>query len=127
MKGRAILLSSPSLRDRSLHVECVLAVLDSSFLVKFLPKSSAVLLRGRALKPLPGRWITNTPTRNFPILEEEAFVNSFSSKSSLGIFIFGHFEVPFGIFFFFNEWENRMGRLCPFSSLHPLRKGKESQ
>ena len=28
-------------------------------------------------------------------------------------------------FFFFYEWEHRTGTMCPFSSLHPLRKGKE--
>ena len=28
-------------------------------------------------------------------------------------------------FFFFYEWEYRTGTMCPFSSLHPLRKGKE--
>ena len=28
-------------------------------------------------------------------------------------------------FFFFYEWEHRMVSMCPFSSLHPLRKGKE--
>ena len=26
---------------------------------------------------------------------------------------------------FFYEWEHRTGTMCPFSSLHPLRKGKE--
>ena len=30
-----------------------------------------------------------------------------------------------GDFFFFYEWEHRTGTMCPFSSLHPLRKGKE--
>ena len=30
-------------------------------------------------------------------------------------------------FFFFYEWEHRTGTMCPFSSLHPLRKGKEVQ
>ena len=30
------------------------------------------------------------------------------------------------IFFFFSyEWEHRTGSMCPFSSLHPLKKGKE--
>ena len=33
--------------------------------------------------------------------------------------------VPFFFFFFFYEWEYRTGTMCPFSSLHPLRKGKE--
>ena len=28
-------------------------------------------------------------------------------------------------FFLFYEWEHRTGTMCPFSSLHPLRKGKE--
>ena len=28
-------------------------------------------------------------------------------------------------FFFFYEWEYRTGTMCPFSSLHPLKKGKE--
>ena len=28
-------------------------------------------------------------------------------------------------FFFFYEWEHRTGTMCPFSSLHPLKKGKE--
>ena len=28
-------------------------------------------------------------------------------------------------FFFFYDWEHRTGTMCPFSSLHPLRKGKE--
>ena len=28
-------------------------------------------------------------------------------------------------FFFFYEWEQRTGTMCPFSSLHPLRKGKQ--
>ena len=28
-------------------------------------------------------------------------------------------------FFFFYEWEHRTGKMCPFSSLHPLKKGKE--
>ena len=27
--------------------------------------------------------------------------------------------------FFFYEWEHRTGTMCPFSSLHPLKKGKE--
>ena len=27
--------------------------------------------------------------------------------------------------YFFYEWEHRTGTMCPFSSLHPLRKGKE--
>ena len=30
-------------------------------------------------------------------------------------------------FFFFNEWEHRMGTMCPLSSLHPSRNGKERQ
>ena len=29
------------------------------------------------------------------------------------------------VFFFFYEWEHRTGTMCPFSSLHSLRKGKE--
>ena len=29
------------------------------------------------------------------------------------------------VFFFFYEWEHRTGTMCPFSSLHPLKKGKE--
>ena len=29
------------------------------------------------------------------------------------------------MFFFFFLWEHRTGTMCPFSSLHPLRKGKE--
>ena len=29
--------------------------------------------------------------------------------------------------FFFYEWEHRTGTMCPFSSLHSLRKGKERQ
>ena len=28
-------------------------------------------------------------------------------------------------FLFFYEWEYRTGTMCPFSSLHPLKKGKE--
>ena len=28
-------------------------------------------------------------------------------------------------FFFFYEWEYRTGTMCPFSSLHPLKKGKK--
>ena len=28
-------------------------------------------------------------------------------------------------FFFFYEWEHRTGKMCPFSSLRPLKKGKE--
>ena len=36
---------------------------------------------------------------------------------------FGH--VFFFFFFFFYEWEHRTGTMCPFSSLHPLNKGKE--
>ena len=31
----------------------------------------------------------------------------------------------FFFFFFFYEWEHRTGKMCPFSSLHPLKKGKE--
>ena len=31
------------------------------------------------------------------------------------------------LFFFFYEWEHRMGTMCPFSSLHPSRNGKERQ
>ena len=31
------------------------------------------------------------------------------------------------VFFFFYEWEHRTGSMCPFSSLHPLGKGKEVQ
>ena len=31
----------------------------------------------------------------------------------------------FFFFFFFYEWEHRTGAMCPFSSLHPLKKGKE--
>ena len=31
----------------------------------------------------------------------------------------------FFFFFFFYEWEHRTGTMCPFSSLHPLKKGKE--
>ena len=27
--------------------------------------------------------------------------------------------------FFFYEWEHRTGKMCPFSILHPLKKGKE--
>ena len=27
--------------------------------------------------------------------------------------------------FFFYEWEHRTGKMCPFSSLHPLKKGRE--
>ena len=29
--------------------------------------------------------------------------------------------------FVFYEWENRTGTMCPFSSLHPSRKGEERQ
>ena len=28
-------------------------------------------------------------------------------------------------YFFFYEWEHRTGTMCPFSSLHPSRNGKE--
>ena len=28
-------------------------------------------------------------------------------------------------FFFFYEWEYRTGTMCPFSSLHPLKKGMQ--
>ena len=31
----------------------------------------------------------------------------------------------FFCFCFFIEWEHRTGTMCPFSSLHPLKKGKE--
>ena len=35
-------------------------------------------------------------------------------------------QSPRNIFFFFlYEWEHRTGKMCPFSSLHPLKKGKE--
>ena len=34
-------------------------------------------------------------------------------------------KVVYFFFFFFYEWEHRTGTMCPFSSLHPLRKGKE--
>ena len=33
----------------------------------------------------------------------------------------------FFFFFFPDEWEHRMGTMCPFSSLHPSRIGKERQ
>ena len=45
------------------------------------------------------------------------FFLSLAGSSSLGAFFF--------FFFFFYEWEHRTGTMCPFSSLHPLRKGKE--
>ena len=31
----------------------------------------------------------------------------------------------FFFFFFFYEWEYRTGTMCPFSSLHPLKKEKK--
>ena len=34
-------------------------------------------------------------------------------------------ECFFFFFFFFYEWEHKTGKMCPFSSLHPLKKGKE--
>ena len=34
-------------------------------------------------------------------------------------------EDKFFFSFFYYEWEHRTGTMCPFSSLHPLRKGKE--
>ena len=34
-------------------------------------------------------------------------------------------DAYFFFFFFFYEWEHRTGKMCPFSSLHPLKKGKE--
>ena len=36
-------------------------------------------------------------------------------------------KLVFNIFFFFCEWEHRTGTMCPFSSLHPLGKGKEKE
>ena len=33
----------------------------------------------------------------------------------------------FFFFFFFYEWEHRTGTMCPFSSLHPSRNGKERE
>ena len=33
------------------------------------------------------------------------------------------FLPPLDLFFY--EWEHRTGTMCPFSSLHPLKKGKE--
>ena len=33
-------------------------------------------------------------------------------------------RVVFSLFFFY-EWEHRTGTMCPFSSLHPSRNGKE--
>ena len=35
------------------------------------------------------------------------------------------FRALFFFFFFFYEWEYRTGTMCPFSSLHPLKKGNE--
>ena len=43
------------------------------------------------------------------------------SRSRTSFFFF------FFFFFFFNEWEHRTGTMCPFSSLHPSRNGKERQ
>ena len=42
------------------------------------------------------------------IIAEELF-QTFHQKS--------HFFSPY-------EWEHRTGKMCPFSSLHPLRNGK---
>ena len=36
-----------------------------------------------------------------------------------------HYQLLFFLSSSFYEWEHRMGTMCPFSSLHPLRKGKE--
>ena len=33
--------------------------------------------------------------------------------------------LPIFFFFFFYEWEHGTGTMCPFLSLHPLKKGKE--
>ena len=35
-------------------------------------------------------------------------------------------RIAFFFFFFFYEWEHRTGKMCPFSSLHPLEKRKRS-
>ena len=37
------------------------------------------------------------------------------------------FQVFFFSFLFIYEWEHRTYTLCPLSSLHPLRNGKERQ
>ena len=44
---------------------------------------------------------------------------------NMKITFYAHGQVFF--LFFFYDWEHRMGTMCPFSSLHPLRKGKEKQ
>ena len=77
--------------------------------------------------------------------ENSLFSENFRTGYSMAIFmltakkliytnlaIFGFFlcnkHDSFGFrkfYFFFYEWEHRTGTMCPFSSLHPLRKGKE--
>ena len=45
-------------------------------------------------------------------------------KGNLSKAEFCRYETPY---IFFYEWERRTGTSLPFSSLHPLRKGRGSQ
>ena len=53
--------------------------------------------------------------------------NNMSDKTNLMHHIFFYPPLQSNVFFFvfFYEWEHRTDTMCPFSSLHPLRKGKE--
>ena len=67
---------------------------------------------------LPVSGFIDTPLPSPPL------PSSYPSKSLGGeILTFPVFF--FFFFFFFYEWEYRTGTMCPFSSLHPLKKGKE--
>ena len=60
----------------------------------------------------------------FPNNNPCEFVNRLSAPITLD----PKYEYEIGLvsyFFFFYEWEHRTGTMCPFSSLHPLKKGKE--
>ena len=49
--------------------------------------------------------------------EIDVLTNNFCSDKVQTVLIF--------LFIFFYEWEHRTGTMCPFSGLHPSRKGKE--
>ena len=46
---------------------------------------------------------------------DESYRNTYEIEDLVGYRV----EQPHYTFFFFYEWEHRMGTMCPFSSLHP--------
>ena len=113
--------SSVSLQRGRNQVSCAQLLSPGDPEVGGVPRhSSGSTVHPRLQQRPGGRSISPSPAPLFRVVPQHDRLSIFvSSVAGPNRFICDLF------FFFLYEWEHRTGTMCPFSSLHPLKKGKE--